>query len=396
VAVSLNTIKRLFGESGNLCAFPKCSQRLITGNVVTGKVCHIKAQSPQGPRYDPAQSEEDRHGYNNLLLLCGVHHDVIDADKESYTVERLHQIKKDHLVKSAKLSNEDSERGSYLLFTQPVVSINQSGGITAASVIVNNFAAAVGQDESGKISASLATPFAEPREGAARFRTSDEPLGMRWEQIPILQRPSVDIKLAKGRAIWLRLIPTHLPQEDFGPLELKNAVVEHGSMCLQPLMNSNDLGYLISEDGIGIYNGFNYSNGITQGVAFAFVTGEVWGIDTFVLNLNNSIYFMDIAPQLIRRFGEYVTFLRNLGLKPPFRWIAGFEGISKMTLEYPSPPGFSRFGSGPICMSNTVADGGFYEETEEIGVTLGPLFDKLFKKCGSQRPSHLQNLTNAK
>jgi hypothetical protein len=52
------------------------------------------------------------------------------------------------------------------------------------------------------------------------------------------------------------------------------------------------------------------------------------------------LYFMDIAPNLIRRFGEYVTFLRNLGLKPPFRWIAGFEGISKMTLEFPPPARF--------------------------------------------------------
>jgi len=51
------TIKRLFAVSGNRCAFPGCTAVLVTGGVVTGEICHIKAQNPQGPRYDPAQSD---------------------------------------------------------------------------------------------------------------------------------------------------------------------------------------------------------------------------------------------------------------------------------------------------------------------------------------------------
>jgi hypothetical protein len=79
------TIKRLFARSGNRCAFPKCPVEI--------EMCHIKAARPGGPRYDPLQSAAERHGYDNLILLCGTHHSVIDDDEEVYTVERLIKMK---------------------------------------------------------------------------------------------------------------------------------------------------------------------------------------------------------------------------------------------------------------------------------------------------------------
>ena len=90
------TIKRLFAVSGGMCAFPKCTQPLVHLDKVTGRICHIKAAKRGGPRYDVTQSEEERHGFANLLLMCPIHHDVIDADTVTYTVERLAAIKADH------------------------------------------------------------------------------------------------------------------------------------------------------------------------------------------------------------------------------------------------------------------------------------------------------------
>lgn len=94
---TIATIKRLFAVSGNKCAFPRCEVTLVheLGKVV-GRVCHIRAQSPGGARFDSGQSDEQRHAFDNLLLLCAVHHDVVDAHPEHYTVERLLQIKADH------------------------------------------------------------------------------------------------------------------------------------------------------------------------------------------------------------------------------------------------------------------------------------------------------------
>ena len=77
------TLKRLFARSGNQCAFPRCPDTLIEGETVVGKVCHIKAAQLAGPRYDPQQTAAERHGYDNLILLCGKHHTVIDDDEPS-------------------------------------------------------------------------------------------------------------------------------------------------------------------------------------------------------------------------------------------------------------------------------------------------------------------------
>jgi hypothetical protein len=97
------TVKRLFAVSGNRCAFPRCATPLVepeTGKVL-GKICHIKARSPGGKRYDPRQTDEQRHGFDNLLLLCPTHHDVVDADEVAYTVERLLAMKHDHEARQA-------------------------------------------------------------------------------------------------------------------------------------------------------------------------------------------------------------------------------------------------------------------------------------------------------
>jgi hypothetical protein len=50
-----------------------------------------QGQNVGGPRYDANQTSEQRHGFENLILLCAVHHIEIDADSnlDTYTVDRL-------------------------------------------------------------------------------------------------------------------------------------------------------------------------------------------------------------------------------------------------------------------------------------------------------------------
>jgi hypothetical protein len=112
MGISLKTHKRLWTNAGNVCAFPGCEQRLLLptegedDEVVVGKECHIVAQGGDGPRAPAGLTSaeaaefrhlaEDRDGYANLILLCGVHHDVIDGDVTAYTVERLVRMKQEH------------------------------------------------------------------------------------------------------------------------------------------------------------------------------------------------------------------------------------------------------------------------------------------------------------
>jgi hypothetical protein len=61
---ALKTVKTLFALSRNECAFPGCPAPIVESEseTITGVICHINARSPDGPRYDPAQTDDARNG----------------------------------------------------------------------------------------------------------------------------------------------------------------------------------------------------------------------------------------------------------------------------------------------------------------------------------------------
>ncbi|MCE5292050.1 MAG: hypothetical protein LLG14_22800 [Nocardiaceae bacterium] len=64
--------------------------------VSVGKIAHIVGQSPDGPRGDSPLTREERDRYENVLLLCDYHHDIVDKQPATFTVELLHRMKADH------------------------------------------------------------------------------------------------------------------------------------------------------------------------------------------------------------------------------------------------------------------------------------------------------------
>jgi len=143
---SVKTIKRLFAVSGNQCAFPKCTAALVDApsGKVTGRLCHIKGRMPGAKRYDASQSDADRHSYDNLLLLCPAHHDVIDDDEVAYTVDRLSQMKRTHessVCETQPISDGVAERlilsieNNVLQNGSIIVTQNQLGGQVAHWII---------------------------------------------------------------------------------------------------------------------------------------------------------------------------------------------------------------------------------------------------------------------
>ena len=90
-------IKILFARSMNRCAYPNCPSLIVQpSGTVTGEICHIKARNKKGARFDKTQTEEQRHAYDNLILLCGDHHKVVDNEEKTYTVELLKDFKEIH------------------------------------------------------------------------------------------------------------------------------------------------------------------------------------------------------------------------------------------------------------------------------------------------------------
>jgi TPR repeat protein len=64
--------------------------------VVVSEIAHIVADKPDGPRGASPLSPAERNRYENLILLCNVHHELIDSQPDTYTVERLQEIKAEH------------------------------------------------------------------------------------------------------------------------------------------------------------------------------------------------------------------------------------------------------------------------------------------------------------
>jgi hypothetical protein len=334
---SVATIKRLFGTSGNRCAFPRCTSSLIDGSTVVGKICHIKAQSEGGPRYDPNQTPEERHGFDNLILMCGRHHDVIDDDQEAYTVEYLQRLKRKHEESAGEMSDDETDVAARLLLDQPVSSAYQAGGITAHTVNIQNYGPfephASEQPQAGVSEAAA-------HDGKARFRGTDEALGLHWNTIPFIESSETEIFLAKGPAIWLRLIPRDVGSREWSHDELLR-FGRSPEMPLVPLLWAN-MQYLRAEDGIGAYSTLipGDPSPETESVAFAFITGELWCVDTSVLRMGKekrNLYFLDIARTLISRFKKYGQFLRSLSRQPSIRWIVGLGGTKGWRLNVPQP-----------------------------------------------------------
>jgi len=106
---------------------------MAVNNTLIGEICHIQGVRPGSARYDPCQTDVERHAYANLVLMCPSHHTVIDDDEEAYTVERLCKIKTDHEARSTPIPDAEVAAVAEGL-TQSVTNIGQSGGFSAHTV----------------------------------------------------------------------------------------------------------------------------------------------------------------------------------------------------------------------------------------------------------------------
>ena len=142
---SMATVSRLYCVSGNRCAFPGCSTPLLEpeSKVLISEMCHIKADRPNGPRYDESQSDAERHSFDNLIIMCGNHHKVIDTDLKKWSVERLVELKSTNECSAEVLPDPPDDLVQALLSTtiighvagSVITTVNQTGGQVAHQII---------------------------------------------------------------------------------------------------------------------------------------------------------------------------------------------------------------------------------------------------------------------
>lgn len=92
--------KLLWGKAGNRCAI--CRKFLVNSEdgdergVIVGIEAHIVGHSKSGPRGNESLPKEQRHLYENMILLCVEHARTIDERTDIYSAGKLREIKKKH------------------------------------------------------------------------------------------------------------------------------------------------------------------------------------------------------------------------------------------------------------------------------------------------------------
>ena len=100
MSITDRTRKILWGRSGNLCAY--CRRVLVedgdelSDESVVGDECHMIGEKPGAARGHIGVGRDDLDEYDNLVLLCKVHHKLVDDQPETYPVERLREMKAAH------------------------------------------------------------------------------------------------------------------------------------------------------------------------------------------------------------------------------------------------------------------------------------------------------------
>lgn len=82
-------------RAGYRCSKPDCgiptrgAASDDDGTINVGFAAHITAASPDGPRYDPMLTRDQRKHHSNGIWLCGTHAKLVDSDEGHFTVEEL-------------------------------------------------------------------------------------------------------------------------------------------------------------------------------------------------------------------------------------------------------------------------------------------------------------------
>ncbi len=96
---SAGTRAALVAFSRGTCYYPDCEAPLVVfvdnEPIVNYEIAHIRDAKP-GNRYDPRMTDVERSAFANLVLLCPVHHKVVDKiHPEQFSIEELTSWKQD-------------------------------------------------------------------------------------------------------------------------------------------------------------------------------------------------------------------------------------------------------------------------------------------------------------
>jgi hypothetical protein len=384
------TLRLLYAKSGNRCAFPSCPIPISDGKTLYGEAAHIKAESPGGPRYDLSQTPEERRSFENLILLCGVHHKCVDSDPISYTVDRLKQMKLDHESKAGVIEDSEADQVAKMLAARDIINvnaINPYNSVTAAVFnqnVTNNFASSPEPN-----ALDTATPYRGvlPKNGMGSFRAHGEPIGSTQSIMPFQLEPSSEVFMDEDKpCFWFRMFPNTLLRSEFTFRDLELSTGDGTGFRLVTMHGHADY-RLRAKDGIGRYLSIRPS--IAYAATFLFRVGEVWSIDTeLCVNYGESLFALSQTrkglPSLISQFSAVLT---ALNVSSPFRWIVGLEGAGGYRVAFDRRNGYSF--SRPEILTDRIICEGLFSSGEDAQSIVEQFSRKVFAECGLEQPQDI-------
>lgn len=121
-ALSARSRQVIWARAAGRCEYAGCNVLLI-GDLISGAedrnfgfVAHVVADTATGPRGDVLRSPLLSDSVDNLMLLCYVHHKLIDVDAvDQHPEERLLAMKTAHEARVHTVSGIHEDRGSHVL-----------------------------------------------------------------------------------------------------------------------------------------------------------------------------------------------------------------------------------------------------------------------------------------
>jgi hypothetical protein len=327
------TVKRLYAQSGNVCAFPGCGVRIVQDGIMVGAICHIRAASPLGPRYEAGQTNAERHGEDNLILLCANHHRLIDGDAKTYSADNLREVKARHQASVARLTEEEVSFGARLL-----VLVNQSGGIAAQHIETINIHAHT----------RPAMPRALPVSAGMTF------MGLTEVLTHMGAGGHEQYEFDTQHFIYLRLIP----QGNTTPMSTPELWEVFKQARILPMSERWSGTAVRNKCGAMYYVEVEPKKitSFTQG----FTSGELWGMNSTVFEQvalpaqgNSPARNVTVIPAVlmeklyVQTLNNYVQVAQKVFERPlPYTVECGIKGVQHAHVEFPRNP--SGFNCGPI------------------------------------------------
>jgi hypothetical protein len=225
--------------------------------------------------------------------------------------------------------------------------------------------------------------------GVPYFRSANEPVGLR-EFYPGQVNSDRKVYLNKDAAVWLRMRPKEKLDTELSIATIQSALSANLNCIMNYRALVGNMSTAVGSDGAGLF--YSSSVGGPAGMlTYVFKSGEIWGLDTVSLNNHPGVIPGWVEGGMRETFSRYVVLLESLGIKSPYEWKAGFDGIRGHRIHVPHGDVNARAFSPAVgdCLEESISDGGIYLKGQSVAETLNPLFNRLYEALVINRPNNL-------